>query len=64
MEKQILQEDMKISMHQEKYIIENLPPLKVQKGRMASRTSPFFFLDAAWLNEGRCPGGRPSVSEN
>ena len=24
----------------------------------------FFFLDAAWLNEGRCPGGRPSVSEN
>ena len=20
----------------------------------------FFFLDAAWLNEGRCPGGRPS----
>jgi len=21
-------------------------------------------LDAAWLNEGRCPGGRPSVSEN
>ena len=27
--------------------------------------SPFFFcLNAAWLNEGRCPGGRPSVSEN
>ena len=24
----------------------------------------FFCLDAAWLNEGRCPGGRPSVSEN
>ena len=23
---------------------------------------PFFCLDAAWLNEGRCPGGRPSVS--
>ena len=22
------------------------------------------FLDAAWLNESRCPGGRPSVSEN
>ncbi len=22
----------------------------------------FFGLDAAWLNEGRCPGGRPSVS--
>ena len=22
----------------------------------------FFWLDAAWLNEGRCPGGRPSVS--
>ena len=21
-----------------------------------------FCLDAAWLNEGRCPGGRPSVS--
>ena len=24
----------------------------------------FFYLDAAWLNEGRCPGGRPSVSKN
>ena len=24
----------------------------------------FFFLDAAWLNEGRCPGGRPSVSKH
>ena len=24
----------------------------------------FFCLNAAWLNEGRCPGGRPSVSEN
>ena len=24
----------------------------------------FFCLDAAWLNEGRCRGGRPSVSEN
>ena len=22
-----------------------------------------FCLDAAWLNEGRCPGGRPSVSD-
>ena len=22
----------------------------------------FLGLDAAWLNEGRCPGGRPSVS--
>ena len=22
----------------------------------------FFYLDAAWLNEGRCPGGRSSVS--
>ena len=22
----------------------------------------FFSVDAAWLNEGRCPGGRPSVS--
>ena len=22
----------------------------------------FFCLDAAWLNEDRCPGGRPSVS--
>ena len=28
-----------------------------------SLTKPLFFLlDAAWLNEGRCPGGRPSVS--
>ena len=25
---------------------------------------PFFCLNAAWLNEGRCPGGPPSVSEN
>ena len=24
----------------------------------------FFGLDAAWLNESRCPGGRPSVSYN
>ena len=24
----------------------------------------FFSLMAAWLNEGRCPGGRPSVSTN
>ena len=24
----------------------------------------FFCLMAAWLNEGRCPGGRPSVSTN
>ena len=24
----------------------------------------FFFLMAAWLNESRCPGGRPSVSTN
>ena len=23
-----------------------------------------FFLAATWLNEGRCPGGRSSVSEN
>ena len=23
----------------------------------------FFGLDAAWLNEGRCPGGRPSVKK-
>ena len=23
-----------------------------------------FCLMAAWLNEGRCPGGRPSVSTN
>ena len=23
-----------------------------------------FYLDAAWLNEGRCPGGRSSVSKN
>ena len=29
-----------------------------------SGRGPFFYLDAAWLNEGRCPGGRPSVSEN
>ena len=27
-------------------------------------TETVFGLDAAWLNEGRCPGGRPSVSEN
>ena len=24
----------------------------------------FFCVDAAWLNEGRYPGGRPSVCEN
>ena len=27
-------------------------------------TYAFFYLDAAWLNEGRCPGGRLSVSKN
>ena len=27
-----------------------------------SRRRFFVCLDAAWLNEGRCPGGRPSVS--
>ena len=27
-----------------------------------TKLSPFFCLDAAWLNEGRCPGGRPSVT--
>ena len=27
-----------------------------------SRSSPFFLLEAAWLNEVRCPDGRPSVS--
>ena len=26
------------------------------------RTTHFFLLEAAWLNEIRCPGGRPSVS--
>ena len=30
----------KISVHQEKYIVENLLPLRVQKGRMADRSSP------------------------
>ena len=30
----------------------------------AEDVSPFFCLMAAWLNEGRCPGGRPSVSTN
>ena len=25
---------------------------------------PFYFLMAAWLNEGRYPGGHPSVSTN
>ena len=29
-----------------------------------TKRSFFFCLMAAWLNEGRCPGGRPSVSAN
>ena len=32
--------------------------------RAALRSTWFFCLMAAWLNEGRCPGGRPSVSTN
>ena len=32
--------------------------------RGGSALPVFFCLNAAWLNEGRCPGGRPSVSEN
>ena len=30
----------------------------------AIKEEHFFCLMAAWLNEGRCPGGRPSVSTN
>ena len=37
---------------------------RAQKGNEQSRTQNFFCLMAAWLNEGRCPGGRPSVSTN
>ena len=33
-------------------------------GAAAGEDVFFFNLDAAWLNEGRCPGGRPSVSKN
>ena len=29
---------------------------------IGSKKNHFFCLDAAWLNEVRCPGGRPSVS--
>ena len=29
-----------------------------------NKIGSFFCLDAAWLNEGRCPGGRTSVSYN
>ena len=31
---------------------------------VGSAKMSFFLLNAAWLNEGRCPGGRPSVSVN
>ena len=31
---------------------------------LVSAQSCFFCLMAAWLNEVRCPGGRPSVSTN
>ena len=35
------------------------------KGRRRSPSVRYFFcVMAAWLNEGRCPGGRPSVSTN
>ena len=39
---------------------------ETQKRADGSResTTDFFCLIAAWLNEGRCPGGRPSVSTN
>ena len=38
-----------------------MPP--AEPGAMRAKAGVFFCLDAAWLNEGRCPGGRPSVSE-
>ena len=39
----------------------------IQEGALAkecysSLMNSFFLLEAAWLNEVRCPGGRPSVS--
>ena len=46
---------------------EELDALLFDKAARRNRTDPYeeiFFLDAAWLNEGRCPGGRPSVSEH
>ena len=38
---------------------------QLYKPSMNTEYDPHFFcLMAAWLNEGRCPGGRPSVSTN
>ena len=43
-------------------------PFEVRKGDVDIKSSweesewQFFLLEAAWLNEVRCPGGRPSVS--
>ena len=39
-------------------------PIEVCSSRWGTSKIAFFFLDAAWLNEGRCPGGRPSVSKH
>ena len=41
---------------------QKVPGLQKRAPVMSERL--FFFLMAAWLNEGRCPGGRPSVSTN
>ena len=38
--------------------------LPKSKQNQPQNTTFFFCLMAAWLNEGRCPGGRPSVSTN
>ena len=50
----------------------NLPPFSIHvdatirgvgiENEAALQVLLFFWLDAAWLNEVRCPGGRPSVS--
>ena len=38
-----------------------IAPLAFATSRTQRQLNRFFFLNAAWLNEGRCPGGRPSA---
>ena len=45
-------------------VFTNMAPERLCLGCGLRVDENFFYLDAAWLNEGRCPGGRPSVSKN
>ena len=45
-----------VSVHTSQMPIPTLT--RVQSATQWTASLLFFYLDAAWLNEGRCPGGR------